>query len=151
VLIRTTQEELRTCLRHLVQDGYTLVPKVSAELALVRDEAGQIHQRVVSGSALATFFAMVAELLCALGSALRRCARDPCTNFVAALGHTRYCSGACSRRAITKRYNMKNREVILARKRKAREDERALRVGDAVPLPRRVRRPRAKGGGANGP
>lgn len=139
--IRSTQQDLRTCISRLMTDGYVEVPHAGAHLVLVRDGAGEIQRRVYGGSAFAQFFAMVAEILADLGPALRRCARDPCTNFVAALGHTRYCSTACTRRAITQRYNETHRAEIIARKRRARAEKRTPQHGDAVPGRRRVRRP----------
>jgi hypothetical protein len=146
-IIRSTQQDLRTCISRLMTDGYVEVPHAGAVLVLVRDGAGEIQRRVYGGSAHAQFFAMVAEVLADLGPALRRCARDPCTNFVAALGHTRYCSTACTRRAITQRYNEKHRAEIIARKRKARKKQRELPLGgDAIPSQQRVPRQGSRGG-----
>jgi hypothetical protein len=83
---------------------------------------------------------MVAEVLASIGPALGRCARDGCSNFAARLGHTRYCSPACARRAITKRYNAKHRAEIIARKRRVRAEKRTLQLSDAIPSQRRARR-----------
>jgi hypothetical protein len=150
-VILATQEDLRTWIRRLLENGRATTPHLSAEVDLVRDANGRIRQQVMSGSALATFFAMTAEVLANIGPALRRCERAPCPNFAAALGHTRYCSAACARRAITKRYNAKHRAEIQARKRAAREGKRARALGDAVPSQRRVGRDRSKRGGADEP
>src|SRR5207245_7408211 len=96
-VVRQLHRDLRTYLDRLVNDGQVIVKKPAGEPVLERQADGTVTRRVL-GSALVMFFTALCDMLVELGPRLRVCDLPSCGKYVAAVGHYRYCSSACSQR-----------------------------------------------------
>ena len=104
--VRHLQRHIRACLDGLLTRGSVVVKQAAGEPLLERRPDGTVVRRV-AGSALVAFFSAVCDVLVELGSRLRVCDPPACSRYVAAVGHFRYCSPACSQRVRTRRFEEK--------------------------------------------
>jgi hypothetical protein len=110
ILVELFQRPLRDYLHAMVHEGAALIREAAGEPLLERLPDGTVTRRLV-GSAIAMFFNAVSDVLVALGSRLRVCDPPVCERYVAAVGHYRYCSPACSQRVRTRRHESKRAEM----------------------------------------
>lgn len=102
-VVRQLHRDLRAYLDRLLADGRVVVKHAAGEPLLERNADGIVTRRVM-GSAVMTFFTAVCDALVELGPRLRLCDPPACGKYVAAVGHYRYCSPACSQRVRTRRF-----------------------------------------------
>ena len=112
------QRTLRTYLGALVDTGEVSFGNYQGELVVKLRADGTGHRRVL-GSAVIQFFNRVSEVFEKFGSRLRVCDPPACEKYVAAVGHYRYCSPACSQRVRTRRHEQKKRQTAPPRRRAA--------------------------------
>ncbi len=102
-VVRQLHRDLRAYLDRLLADGRVGVKHAAGEPLLERHADGSIIRWLI-GSAVMTFFTAVCDVLVELGPRLRVCDPPACDKYVAAVGHFRYCSPACSQRIRTRRF-----------------------------------------------
>lgn len=102
-VVRQLHRDLRAYLDRLLADARVIVKHAAGEPLLERHPDGTVTRRVI-GSAVMAFFTAVCDVLVELGPRLQVCDPPACGKYVAAVGHYRYCSPACSQRVRTRRF-----------------------------------------------